>query len=387
MAVYYIDGSVSGSAGVLGGSGTESDPWVCNSGIDLLEKARLAIVAAGIGSTGDTVIVKAGGLTNTAPMTYESGWNQTKPFVLRPLLMDGTQIIDFDLGLKAMYATNIVQQGQNFYFCNFHKFGNSTSTGGFMVFNLRHWAGFYFCTFDGADAEAGGSTGLIYTGGGTHIIGCRFINDGRGSGLLIQGSSGCTFRNNYLEINYATSYSVYTYNSEFSFNVIKLIAATHLGAILPIQGGTFDRNTFYGADADNPTNNGGAIYIPAAYEHNIITNNYFENCRRSVYVSSPDHHSIAVFSGNRGYNIADPANLPNLSTNTTFATNNDMAMSASGMIDPANSDYRPTDLLIGKGFNLETYSLQGVSMGGKTIGALEGSSAPVFGQYNPFGGR
>ena len=64
-----------------------------------------------------------------------------------------------------------------------------------------------------------------------------------------------------------------------------------------------------------------------------------------------------------------------------------MAMSASGMIDPANGDYRPTDLLIGKGFNLEAYSLQGVAMGGKTIGALDGSSATVFGQYNPFGGR
>jgi len=385
MAVYYIDGSVSGSAGVLGGSGTEADPWTCNSGIDLLEKARLAIVAAGIGSAGDTVIVKAGGLTNTAPMTYESGWNQTKPFVLRPLLMDGTQIIDFDLGLKAMYATNIVQQGQNFYFCNFHKFGNSTSTGGFLVFNLRHWAGFYFCTFDGADAEAGGSTGLIYTGSGTHIIGCRFINDGRGSGLLIQGSSGCTFRNNYIEINYA-NYSMYTYNSEFSCNVVNLISASHLGAILPIQGGTFNRNTFYGADADNPTNSGGAIYLTADYEHNIITNNVFVNCRRSVYINSSDQHNISVFAGNYEFNTADHNHYPN-STNTTFMTNNNNNMATSPLIDPANGDYRPTDLLIGKGFNLETYSLQGVSMGGKTIGAIEGSSAPVFGQYSPFGGQ
>ena len=382
MAEYYIDGSVAGSAGVLNGSGTLSDPWTQNSGVDLLEAARQAILAGpGRGPQGDQVVVLNGGLSLTSPMTVETTWSQPYPFVLRPHVMDGTQRIDFDMGFQPMFATNIIQQGHNFYFCDFHGFGNSTSTGGFMIFNARNWLGYYFCEFDGADAEAGGSTGLIYTGSATHIMGCRFINDSRATGLMVQGSAGCNIRGNYFEINYSASYSMYTYNSEFTHNVLRLTAASSLGAVLPIQGGAFANNTFYGVDAATPQNNGSGIYLPDSYEHNTLINNYFENLRRSVYASTTHQHSIAIFAGNRGYNIFDQASYPTSTSNTTFLTNNDNQMTASGLVDPANGDYRPNSLLIGKGFNLENYWLQSVTTGRKTIGAIEDY---LPSQYKPF---
>ena len=125
MADYYIDGSVAGSAGVLNGSGTLGDPWTQNSGVDLLEAARQAILTAGggaVGTAGDTVIVLDGGLTNTTAITFDSQWNQLHPFVLRPYVMDGTQRIDFDLGGLQLFATDVVQQGHNYYFTDFHGF-------------------------------------------------------------------------------------------------------------------------------------------------------------------------------------------------------------------------------------------------------------------------
>ena len=370
MADYYIDGSVAGSAGVLNGSGTQVDPWTQNSGVDLLEAARQAIIAgAGIGSTGDVIIVLDGGLSLTAPLTYESGWSQIKPFVVRPFVMDGTQRIDFDMGYQKMISVDITQQGHNFYFTDFHGFG-SVATSGAYVINGRNWWGFYFCKFDGSDAHASGATGIFNAGSSSHFVGNRYLNDARSSGLLIACSSGCCIRGNYFEIDYV-AYAFYTYGSEFANNVFRVTSAANLGFVLPIQGGLMRNNTFYGVDAATPVNNGGSIYIPPSYEHNMVTNNYFENMGRAIYIPSTDQHNMGICAGNYMYNIQD-TNLgkPNAS-NTTFLDNNDFALSRSGLVDPANGDYRPNDLLIGKGFNLENYSLQGVTTGRKTIGAIE----------------
>lgn len=372
MADYYIDGSVAGSAGVLNGSGTLGDPWTQNSGVDLLEAVRQAIIAgAGIGSAGDTVVVLDGGLSLTAPMTYEIGWSQPKPFVVRPHVMDGTQRIDFNSNFVKMFDTDIVQQAHNFYFTDFHGFG-SVATSGAYVINGRNWWGLYFCTFDGGDAHASGSTGIINAGANSHFVGNRFLNDSRASGLMINLSNGCCVRGNYLEINYSTSYSLYTYGSEYCNNIHRVTSASHLGFLLPIQGGMFFNNTFYGVDtASGTTANGGSIYMPSAYEHNMVANNYFENMRRSVFLNgSADQHQIGVFAGNYEFNTADHNDYPD-ATNTSFMTNNDNNLPRSGLVDPANGDYRPNDLLIGKGFNLQNYSLQGVTTGRKTIGAIE----------------
>ena len=368
MADYYIDGSVAGSAGVLNGSGTLGDPWTQNSGVDLLEAARQAILTAGggaVGTAGDTVIVLDGGLTNTTAITFDSQWNQLHPFVLRPYVMDGTQRIDFDLGGLQLFATDVVQQGHNYYFTDFHGFG---STGNYQI-NGSSWSGYYFCTFDSNDAASGQTTGILNAPSGGQVLGCRFLNDARTQGLIINTNAGGMIRGNYFELSYA-SYAVYTYGTQFSNNVLRCSGGHSLGSILPIQGGQFTHNTFYGTDVSTPTNNGGAFYIPDSYEHNVCFNNYFENMRRSMYISSTHQHSLAIYAGNYEYNTADPASYPN-STNTTFMTNNDQNLSRSGLVDPANGDYRPNDLLIGKGFNLENYSLQGVTTGRKTIGAIE----------------
>jgi hypothetical protein len=374
MATYYVDGSVAGSAGVLNGSGTLGDPWTQNSGVDLLEAARQAIVTAGIGTAGDTVVVLNGGLSLTVPMTYESGWSQTQPFVVRPHAMDGTQRIDFDMGFQTMFSVNIVQQGHNFYFTDFHGFGNVSS--GTYVLNGRNWWGLYFCTFDGADSQGGVSTGIVNAGSNSHFVGNRFINDSRSSGLMLSLSNGCCVRGNYFEINYSSSYSVYTYGSEYCNNVHRVTSASHLGFLLPIQGGMFYNNTFYGVNPAGGTNNGGSIYMPSAYEHNMVINNYFENMQRSVFLNgSADQHQISVFAGNYEFNTWDHNDYPD-ATNTSFMTNNNNNLSRSGLVDPANGDYRPNDLLIAKGFNLENYSLQGVTTGRKTIGAIESDLIP-----------
>lgn len=370
MATYYVDGSVAGSAGVLNGSGTLGDPWTQNSGVDLLEAARQAIIAIGVGTAGDTVIVLDGGLTNTAPLTvYASGsnrWWQQKPFVLRPDVMDGTQRIDLDLGFNPLFNVDNQQHAHNYYFTDFHGF--NYPTGGYTI-NGQQWSGYYFCTFDSADSETGATKGLIYAGSNTHVVGCRVLNDQRTSGLMIGMGSGCLIRGNYFEMNYA-NYSFYTYGSQFSNNILRCSADANLGIVLPIQGGQFFNNTFYGVDSATPANNGGGIYIPSSYEHNVCVNNYFENMKRSVFLSSNDQQSLAIFAGNYEYNTQDAASYPN-STNTTFIENNDRTLSSSGLVDPANGDYRPNKLLIGKGFNLENYSLQGVTTGRKTIGAIE----------------
>ena len=187
--------------------------------------------------------------------------------------------------------------------------------------------------------------------------------------MIINTNAGGMIRGNYFELSYA-GFAVYTYGTQFSNNVLRCSGGHSLGSILPIQGGQFTHNTFYGTDVSTPTNNGGAFYIPDSYEHNVCFNNYFENMRRSMYISSTHQHSLAIYAGSYEYNTADPASYPN-STNTTFITNNDQNLSRSGLVDPANGDYRPNDLLIGKGFNLENYSLQGVTTGRKTIGAIE----------------
>ncbi len=365
MAEYYIDASVAGTAGVLNGSGTIGDPWTQNSGVDLLEAARQAIIVIGVGTAGDTVIVLDGGLTNTTAITFDSQWNQTHPFVLRPYVMDGTQRIDFKLGGLLLFTPDRVQQAHNYYFTDFHGFAST----GYYSINGSSWSGYYFCTFDSDDAVSGQTTGMINAASASHVVGCRFLNDSRVSGLIINASAGCLTRGNYIEVNYA-GYMIYTYQSQFSNNVMRFTSGSTLGSVLPIQGGQFFNNTFYGVDAATPANNGGGIYIPDSYEHNTCINNYFENMRRSVYISSQHQHSLAIFAGNYEYNTQDPASYPN-SINTTFMTNNDNNLPRSGLVDPANGDYRPNDLLIGKGFNLENYSLQGVTTGRKTIGAIE----------------
>ena len=370
MAEYYIDASVAGTAGVLNGSGTIGDPWTQNSGIDLLEAVRAAILAIGVGVTGDTVIVLDGGLTNTTPITYDSQWFLNAPFVLRPYVMDGTQRIDFDLGFEQLFATDIVQQGHNYYFTDFHGFG---STGNYSI-NGSSWSGYYFCTFDSADADSGQTAGILNCPSGGHVVGCRFLNDARTVGLMISTNSGGMIRGNYFELSYA-NYAIYTYGSQLSNNIFRCDGTSTLGAILPIQGGQFYNNTFYGVDAVSPINNGGAFYLPSSYEHNVCINNYFENMRRSMYLTSTDPQSLAIFAGNYEYNTFDSSSYPN-STNTTFITNNDNNLPRSGLVDPANGDYRPNDLLIAKGFNLENYYLQGVTTGRKTIGAIESNLIP-----------
>ena len=375
MAEYYINASVSGTAGVLNGSGTIGDPWTQNSGVDLLDAARQAIIAIGVGTAGDTVIVLDGDLTNTTPLSIfnntSTGWWQQKPFVLRPYVMDGTQRIDFDLGFDALYTTDALQQGHNYYFTDFHGFN---SPAGNYSINGFQWSGYYFCTFDSADADGGQTKGMLVAGAGGHVIGCRFLNDARTSGLIISASSGSLMRGNYIEVNYAT-YGVYTYQSQFSNNVLRCSAGSALGIVLPIQGGQFFNNTFYGTDDVATSGNGSGFYIPSSYEHNVCINNYFENMHRSVYVSSTDQHSLAVFAGNYEYNTNNSVNYPS-STNTTFTENNDRNLPSSGLVDPANGDYRPNDLLMAKGFNLENYSLQGLTTGRKTIGAIESDLIP-----------
>tara|TARA_R110002012_G_scaffold20689_6_gene73134 strand:+ start:308 stop:1459 length:1152 start_codon:yes stop_codon:yes gene_type:complete len=381
MGVFYIDGSVSGA---FAGSGSFASPWTKDSGEGLLEAAQTAIIAAGVGATGDDIVLKAGGLKLSAPLTRTTDTSQLKPLVIRPLTMDGTQRIDIDMNYQKLWDTDNVQEGVHWYFCDFHKFGKTHS----YSINGDQWSIYWHCSFSGSDAEDGEHKGVLYTANNSVIIGCRFVNDLRVNGLWWRGGGGSLFKQNYLEIDYS-SFAVYTYGAQFVENICIINGGgvnIQKGAILPIQGGLIIRNTFIGKNA-NAADNGSGVFISDQYEQNTILNNYFHNCYRSIYLTGTDANSCQVIAGNYEFGTNNTNGYPN-STNTALMINNNQSLSASGLLDPYGSpaDYRPNDLLIGKGYDSRSFSLGGLNTGSlPTIGALGNSSATVFGQYNPFG--
>lgn len=339
MADYYCDGTITSASGT--GSGTIGDPWGKTD--DLWDYCLQQIQAAGgAGTLGDNLIVLDGGFNNTYnpdPTILSPSYGQANMLYVRPYVMDGTQRIPWDLGGYAVFGTSTNQQGYQFYFCNFTNL------------SLTHWSvrgsryiSVYYCGFDGS---GGPHIGVALVGSQGRVIGCRFYNDNRTGGLLHQGTGSQQVMWNIFEPAY-NGYMAYSYSSGFAHNLILPTPSMtyNTGLVLPIQGGRIFRNTFY-----NTTNKGSGIYVPNSYESNYIANNYFEGLYRSVNGSGAGQHINAyeVLAGNRAYNISNNI-MPPIPSAVAINENNDWDMAESGLVDPANGDYRPNQNLINQGW-------------------------------------
>jgi len=339
MADYYCDGTITSASGQ--GDGSIGNPWGKTD--DLWDYCLQQIQAAGgAGTLGDNLIVLDGGFNNTYnpnPLVLSPAYGQANMLYVRPYVMDGTQRIPWDLGGYAVFGTSVNRRGYQFYFCNFTNL------------SLTHWSvrgnayiSLYYCGFDGS---GGPHTGVILPGAQSRVIGCRFYNDNRVAGLLHQGTGGQQVMWNIFEPAY-NGYMAYTYSSGFAHNLILPTPSMtyNTGIVLPIQSGRFFRNTFY-----NTTQKGAGFLVTNAYESNYIANNYFEGLYNAINDSGASQHlnSFEVLAGNRAYNCAI-SDMPPISSAVLINENNDWAMSESGLVDPANGDYRPNKNLINQGW-------------------------------------
>jgi hypothetical protein len=366
MADYYCDGTITSASGQ--GDGSIGNPWGKTD--DLWDYCLQQIQAAGGASaTGDNLIVLDGGFNNTYnpnAAIISPAYGQANMLYVRPYVLDGTQRIPWDLGGYAVFGTSTNRRGYQFYFCNFTNLSRTH-----WSVRANAYCSVFYCSFDGSGQE---HTGVVLLGSQSRLIGCRFFNDRRIAGLFHQGTGSQQVMWNIFEPAF-NGYMAYTYASVFAHNLILPTASMtyNTGMVLPIQTCQIFRNTFY-----SPYGYGSGIYVTNSYESNYIANNYFEGIYRSVYGSGASQHTNAyeVLAGNRAYNMTDPTTMPPIPSAVLINENNDWDMAESGLVDPANGDYRPNKNLIHQGWrddelNTEITSLS-AELGIKpTIGAYD----------------
>jgi len=86
-------------------------------------------------------------------------------------------------------------------------------------------------------------------------------------------------------------------------------------------------------------------------------------------------NAYEVLAGNRAYNCAT-SDMPPISSAVLINENNDWAMTESGLVDPANGDYRPNKNLINQGWRDDELNTEITSMSAElgikpTIGAYD----------------
>lgn len=366
MADYYCDGTITSASGQ--GDGSQGNPWGKTD--DLWDYCLQQIQAAGgAGTTGDQLIVLDGGFNQTYnpdPTILSPAYGQANMLYVRPYVMDGTQRIPWDLGTYPVMGLSTNRRGYQFWFCDF----TNLATAGYSV-RLSAYGSVFYCSFDGS---AGNHNGICALGGQSRIIGCRFFNDNRTTGLLHSGSSSQQVMWNIFEIGSLSDYAIYTYGSVFAHNLILPTSSYtyNTGIVLPIQTGRMFRNTFY-----NTTQKGAGFLVTNAYESNYITNNYFEGLHNAINDAGATQHLNAyeVLAGNRAYNCAT-SDMPPISSAVLINENNDWAMTESGLVDPANGDYRPNKNLINQGWRDDELNTEITSMSAElgikpTIGAYD----------------
>ena len=362
MADFYIDGTISSASGT--GSGTLLDPWGKDD--DLLAFALTQ--AGGSGTHGNQFIVVDGDLNSTAELNL-SGYSFEKPFIVKPLVMDGSQRIAYDAGGFDFHTSSSIS-GIGVYFMDFT---NMPTSGKFFDINGR--GKLVGCSFDGT-----GKTGGTWVNPGiyTVVLGNRFFNDSRTStGLFLLAGQGCLIQGNVFEDISNSEYDIYSYSSGFTNNVLTY-ASTYTyttGSLLPIDGGKVCNNTFIGPGAFNGgTPAASAILISNNYEQNHFANNYFEGFVKVFNLADASTHPYLInqLLGNKYYDCT--RFLENLTPDESLVMNQqNEELSSSGLVDVAGGDYRPNNLLINQGYdpfamvNAITNTLR------PTVGALENS--------------
>lgn len=336
MADYYVDGTITSASGQ--GDGSIGNPWGKTD--DLWDYCLSQIAAAGgAGATGDNLIVLDGGFSQTTdPDPTVVAYAQSKMLYVQPNVLDGTQRIPFDCGTKRVMGTSTGERGFQFYFCDF----TNLSPDGTTLYT-NSYGSVYYCSFDGSGSS---HLAVLRLGGQGRVIGCRFFNDGRTSGLFNSGSTGQQVMWNVFEPN-LNDYMVYTYGSVFAHNLILPQSGMtyNTGMVLPIQSSRMFRNTFFGENQK-----GAGFYVPNSYESNYIANNYFEGIHNAINDVATQHlNTFEVLAGNRAYNCAT-SDMPPASSSVVINQNNDWAMTESGLVDPANGDFRPNKNLINQGW-------------------------------------
>ncbi len=341
MADYYVDGTITSASGQ--GDGSQLNPWGKTD--DLWDYCLAQIAAAGgPASTGDQLIVLDGGFSQTQDADPSvNAYSQSKVLYTRPYVLDGTQRIPWDCGGYRVMGAITVSRGYQWYFCDFENMANQGT--GYTIY-CNGYCGVFYCSFDGT----GSAQSVLRLGQQSRIIGCRFFNDERSGGygkLINSGANGQQTMWNIFEPSY-DGYMIYTYASVFAHNLILPQAAMtyNTGMVLPIQTSRIFRNTFYGT-----TQKGGGIYVPTSYESNYICNNYFEGIFQAINDANSTQHlnTFEVLAGNRAYDCAT-SDMPPASDTVVINQNNDWAMTASGLVDPDNGDYRPNKNLINQGW-------------------------------------
>ena len=369
MADYYLDGTISSVSGT--GSGTELDPWGKDS--DLLAYAVAEVASgAGIDSDGDSFIVLDGDLNSTAMLNL-AGYSFTKPFTVRPFVMDGTQRVTYDLGDFAFHNSTSIS-GIGIYFLDFENIPTASlsGSGAGAVIDFNGRGNFIGCSIDGTGGSA--STWLS-PGLGSNVVGNHFKNDQRTAGLLINGAGNANLiSGNYFENITGDFYDIYTYASAFTNNVLTYDPSYTYssGSVLPIDAGKIRNNTFVGPGSGGGTAAAAAILVTNSYEVNHIENNYFEGFALVLNLtgSSTSAYLLNQVIGNRYHNCTDffETGTP---SEAVILNQENLELSESGLVDVAGGDYRPNNLLINQGYNpfAMTNALNNTLR--PTIGALE----------------
>lgn len=394
MATYYVDGSVTSASG--SGSGTLGDPWVKTD--DLIQYAFDQIVAgAGAGSSGDTIVVLDGTLTNTAKLdlsafnpSYPTG-NNARPIWVKAV--DPEVIIDWDCGASEFIL--YPYQAINFAGFRFHNFSNGASYTNYP-FHLYRYTALINCIFDCAGSQ---HNTLLSLNTQCAIIGCKFINDNRAivsgatnGGYIAVISSGVC-KDNYFEStsNTANNYYSFGFSSTHIVNNVFYNETDYVNGNIVFTSGTrCSNNTFY----SNTTTKVPCIYNPSSYENaHICDNNYFEGWSKGIY-GSPNRMVLGWVTGNKGYNNTSLIDSTLVENNNTVYDFHDSyfkneTLSESGLVDAANKDFRPKSLLVAKGFNTQANALPVSALSlNPNVGAVNGvNPLKLTGQYNPFGGN
>lgn len=377
MATYYVDGSVTSASG--SGSGTIGDPWVKTE--DLIQYAFVQIAAgSGAGADGDTIIVLAGTLTNTAqldPTVWLAGsGNGNSPLWIKAV--DPAVTIDWDMG-----ATNMIvypYQGVHWAGFRFYNFKENGSAYPFRMFRYHTMAD---CIFDGYAVE---HWGLFSGNVSCAIIGCAVINDNRyqaagqsNRGYQFNMSNGIVYGNYFESTSAAGSgyYSHGTGSADVQGNIYYDTCSYSNGLYVPTQGARFSRNTFYNGGTAAP-----CIYAPSSYNNSfLIANNYFEGWTDAIR-STSSRLSIGRVCGNKGFNnsaLVGASLIENdncaYDFHAAYWKNDSLAESA--LIDPANKDFRPKSTLVGAGFDSMALNYPNVGGGVQpNVGAVEGNVIP-----------
>ena len=390
MANYYVDGSIVSASG--SGSGTIGDPWGKTD--DLIQYSLVQIAAgAGAGAKGDTVIVLAGELTNTAPLdpTVWSAGSGSGNTALTFRAVNPEVLINWEMGATKM----IVYPYQGVHWFGF-RFYNYKEVGTDYPFKIFRYHTFSNCIFDG---YAEPHYGLISGNVSCAIIGCAVVNDNRYQaggtshrGYQVNMSNGIVYGNYFESTSTAGTayYSHGTGSAHVEGNIYYDTCSYSNGFYVPTQGARFSRNTFYNGSTAAP-----CIFAPSNYTNSfLIANNYFEGWSDAIKSNSYGRLTIGRVCGNKGFNNSALVGASLIENDNSvydfhdgYWKNDSLAESA--LIDPANKDFRPKSALVGAGFDSMALNYPNVGGGVRpNVGAVEGYKPDSFiGQYNPFGGN